>query len=215
MEEIMKEKTFARRARADWKRNRALYLLVVPVIIFYIVFHYKPMYGAIIAFKDYTPALGVGGSPWVGLDNFTRFFTGPYFGRLLKNTVLLSVYELAFGFPAPIILALLLNELRNRKFKSLAQTVSYLPHFISMIVVTGMITNFAMTSGLFNDLIVFFGGERSPLLQNPKLYVPSMWPPACGRKRAGAPSSIYPSSPEWTASSMRRPLSTARENGNS
>ena len=166
----MKEKTFARRARADWKRNRALYLLVVPVIIFYIVFHYKPMYGAIIAFKDYTPALGVGGSPWVGLDNFTRFFTGPYFGRLLKNTVLLSVYELAFGFPAPIILALLLNELRNRKFKSLAQTVSYLPHFISMIVVTGMITNFAMTSGLFNDLIVFFGGERSPLLQNPKLY---------------------------------------------
>ena len=170
MEEIMKEKTFARRARADWKRNRALYLLVVPVIIFYIVFHYKPMYGAIIAFKDYTPALGVGGSPWVGLDNFTRFFTGPYFGRLLKNTVLLSVYELAVGFPAPIILALLLNELRNRKFKSLAQTVSYLPHFISMIVVTGMITNFAMTSGLFNDLIVFFGGERSPLLQNPKLY---------------------------------------------
>ena len=106
----------------------------------------------------------------MGLDNFTRFFTGPYFGRLLKNTVLLSVYELAFGFPAPIILALLLNELRNRKFKSLAQTVSYLPHFISMIVVTGMITNFAMTSGLFNDLIVFFGGERSPLLQNPKLY---------------------------------------------
>ena len=100
----------------------------------------------------------------------TTFFTGPYFGRLLKNTVLLSVYELAFGFPAPIILALLLNELRNRKFKSLAQTVSYLPHFISMIVVTGMITNFAMTSGLFNDLIVFFGGERSPLLQNPKLY---------------------------------------------
>ena len=90
--------------------------------------------------------------------------------RLIKNTVLLSFYELIFGFPAPIILALLLNEVRNRKFKGIAQTITYLPHFISMVVGTGMITNFAMTSGLFNDIIVFFGGERSPLLQNPDSY---------------------------------------------
>jgi putative aldouronate transport system permease protein len=166
----MKEKSFSVRAKADWRRNRALYILIIPVLIFYIIFHYKPMYGAIIAFKDYTPALGVGKSPWVGLDNFIRFFTGPYFFRLVKNTVLLSLYELIFGFPAPIILALLLNEVRNKKFKSLAQTVTYLPHFISMIVVTGMLTNFAMTSGLFNDIIVLLGGERSPLLQNPRLY---------------------------------------------
>ncbi|MCD7751067.1 MAG: ABC transporter permease subunit [Lachnospiraceae bacterium] len=166
----MNNKTFIQRAKKDLRRNRALYLLVLPVVIFYIVFHYAPMYGAIIAFKDYTPSLGVMKSPWVGLSNFTRFFNSPYFFRLIRNTLLLSIYNLIFGFPAPIILALLLNEVRNTKFKSLTQTITYLPHFISMVVVAGMITNFCMSSGLFNDIIVFFGGERSPLLQNPNLY---------------------------------------------
>lgn len=166
-----KEKSsFRYRAAKDWKRNRSLYLLVLPVLIFYIMFHYKPMYGAIIAFKDYTPRLGVNGSPWVGLENFNRFFKSIYFVRLIKNTILLSLYNLIFGFPAPIILALLLNEVRSKKFKSVAQTITYLPHFISLIVVTGMLTNFAMTSGLFNDIIVMLGSSRSALLQNPKLY---------------------------------------------
>ncbi|PNV61994.1 sugar ABC transporter permease [Clostridium sp. chh4-2] len=164
------KKDFASRVKKDWQRNRALYAIVIPVLLFYILFHYKPMYGAIIAFKDYTPALGVAKSPWVGFDNFIRFFNSVYFVRLIRNTVLLSLYNLLFGFPAPIILALLLNEVRNKKFKSLTQTVTYLPHFISMIVVTGMLTNFCMTSGLFNDIIVLLGGERSPLLQDPKLY---------------------------------------------
>lgn len=151
-------------------RNRSLYLMIIPVLIFFILFHYKPMYGAIIAFKDYTPALGIAESPWVGWDNFTRFFSSVYFGRLIRNTILLSFYILLFGFPAPIILALLLNEVKNKKFKGLTQTVTYLPHFISMIVVTGMLVDFSMTSGLFNDIIELFGGERSPLLQNPDLY---------------------------------------------
>ena len=143
---------------------------MIPVLIFYLLFHYKPMSGAVIAFKDYTPALGVADSPWVGFANFARFFRSVYFGRLIKNTILLSVYNLIFGFPAPIILALLLNEVRNKQFKSITQTITYLPHFISLIVVTGMLTNFSMTTGLFNDIIAFFGGERSPLLQDPKLY---------------------------------------------
>lgn len=164
------KKDFASRVKKDWQRNRALYAIVIPVLLFYILFHYKPMYGAIIAFKDYTPALGVAKSPWVGFDNFIRFFNSVYFVRLIRNTILLSLYNLLFGFPAPIILALLLNEVRNKKFKSITQTVTYLPHFISMIVVTGMLTNFCMTSGLFNDIIVLLGGERSPLLQDPKLY---------------------------------------------
>lgn len=166
----MKKQSFIQRAKKDFRRNRALYLLVLPVLIFYIVFHYKPMYGAIIAFKDYSPGLGISDSPWVGLANFSRFFHGPYFWRLIRNTLLLSLYNLLFGFPAPIILALLLNEVKNKKFKSITQTITYLPHFVSMIVVTGMITNFCMSSGLFNDIIVLFGGERSPLLQNPNLY---------------------------------------------
>lgn len=167
---MMKSKGFFNRVKKDFRKNYSLYLLVFPVLLFYILFHYKPMYGAIIAFKDYTPALGINGSPWVGLENFIRFFNSPYFFRLIKNTVLLSFYELIFGFPAPIILALLLNELRNKKFKSMAQTVTYLPHFISLIVATGMIVNFSMSTGVINDIIVFFGGERSALLQNPKLY---------------------------------------------
>ncbi|MCI8951237.1 MAG: sugar ABC transporter permease [Lachnospiraceae bacterium] len=162
--------TFAYRLKKDWIRNRSLYIMVIPVILFYFLFHYRPMYGAVIAFKDYTPALGVASSPWVGFANFTRFFKSVYFARLIKNTILLSVYNLVFGFPAPIILALLLNEVHNKHFKNLTQTVTYLPHFISLIVVTGMLTDFSMTSGLFNDIVAFFGGERSPLLQNPSLY---------------------------------------------
>ncbi|MBS6646765.1 MAG: sugar ABC transporter permease [Clostridiaceae bacterium] len=166
--------------KKDWRRNRSLYILVIPVILFYAFFCYKPMYGALIAFKEYSPALGFAESPWVGFDNFTRFFDSIYFTRLLKNTVLLSLFNLAFGFPAPIILALLLNEVKNRHFKRVAQTVTYLPHFISLIVVIGMVTNFCMTTGLINDIIVFFGGEATPILQNPKLYrtvyiASSMW----------------------------------------
>lgn len=170
MKEKMTKGTFGYRLKRDWIRNRSLYIIVVPVLLFYLLFHYKPMYGAIIAFKDYAPALGVAKSPWVGLSNFTRFFKSVYFVRLIRNTILLSVYNLVFGFPAPIILALLLNEVRNKHFKNVTQTITYLPHFISLIVVTGMLTDFSMTSGLFNDIIAFFGGERSPLLQNPKLY---------------------------------------------
>jgi putative aldouronate transport system permease protein len=128
------------------------------------------MYGAIIAFKNYAPARGIWESDWVGFDHFLRFFNSVYFFRLIRNTLLLSVYSLIFGFPAPILLALLLNEVRNKKFKSISQTITYLPHFISMIVITGMIVNFSMTTGLINDIIVFLGGERSPLLQNQHLY---------------------------------------------
>lgn len=161
---------FKKKLRADWVRNRSLYVLVLPVVIFYFLFNYKPIYGAIIAFQDYVPRLGISGSEWVGLANFKRFFSDIYFGRLMKNTLLLSVYDILFGFPAPIILALLLNEIHNKFFKNVTQTITYLPHFISMIVVCGMLTDFSLSTGLFNDIIEFFGGERHPLLQDPKLY---------------------------------------------
>lgn len=173
-------KKIGRMVKKDWRQNKSLYVLIIPVIAFYVLFSYKPMYGALIAFKNYTPALGFSGSPWVGLDNFKRFFNGIYVGRLFRNTVLLSFYNLLFGFPAPIILALMLNEVKSKKFKSLTQTITYLPHFISMIVIAGMITNFCMTKGIINDIIVFFGGTASPLMQNPKYYrtiyiVSSIW----------------------------------------
>lgn len=168
------------RIKKDFQRNWTLYLLVIPVIIFYAIFMYKPMYGAIIAFMDYTPAKGISGSEWVGFENFARFFSSPYFVRLLRNTLLLSVYSIVFGFPAPIILALLLNEVGNKKFKKISQTVTYLPHFVSMVVICGMIKDFCLSTGLINDIVAFFGGTRTPLLQDPKYFrtiytVSSIW----------------------------------------
>jgi putative aldouronate transport system permease protein len=154
------------------QRNWSLYLLAVPVILFYLLFAYKPMYGALIAFKDFSPGPGFAKSPWVGFVHFVRFFRSPYFLRLLRNTFLISFYGLLFGFPAPIVLALLLNEVRHSFYKRTVQTITYLPHFISMIVIAGMITDFSLSTGLFNDIIEFFGGARFPLLQQPNLYRP-------------------------------------------
>ena len=123
----------------DLRRNRHVYLMLAPIVLYYLVFHYGPMYGAVIAFQDFNPVKGVFGSKWVGLQNFQDFFASVYFARLMVNTVAISVLDLVFGFPAPIILALLLNELRWNPFKRLVQTVSYLPHFISVVVVVGML----------------------------------------------------------------------------
>ncbi len=155
--------------KRDLKRNWTLYVLVIPVIVFYILFHYKPMYGALIAFQDYRPAKGFG-TDWVGLKHFIRFFQSPIFLRLIKNTLALSILNLIFGFPAPIILALLFNEVKSRVFKNVTQTFLFLPYFISMVVVCAMIRQFCYSDGLFNDIIAFFGGERVPLLQQPQYY---------------------------------------------
>lgn len=157
---------------ADWHKNWSLYVMVIPVLLFYIIFKYKPMYGAIIAFKDFAPAKGIMGSPWVGFKHFERFFSSIYFVRVFKNTLLLSFYNLLFGFPAPIILALLLNELSSNKFKKTVQTISYLPHFISLVVICGMIKEFSGTNGIINDFLALLGMERSPLLQNPGVFRP-------------------------------------------
>ncbi|MDR3192900.1 MAG: ABC transporter permease subunit, partial [Treponema sp.] len=156
--------------RKDMQRNWSLYVLAVPVILFYALFCYKPMYGALIAFKDFSPGRGFSRSPWVGFEHFIRFFRSPYFFRLVRNTFLISFYNLIFGFPAPILLALLLNEVRHQTYKRAIQTITYLPHFISIIVIAGMITDFSMSTGLFNDIIAVLGGKRFPLLQTPNLY---------------------------------------------
>lgn len=156
----------------DFKRNKIKYLMILPVIIFFLLFNYKPMYGVIIAFKKYRPSLGIGGSPWIGLDNFTRFFNDIYFWRVLRNTFTISLLTLVFSFPAPILLALLLNEVRVKWFKSTVQTISYMPHFISMVVVCGLITSFAQSKGVLNDIVVFFGGERTNLLAEKSLFYP-------------------------------------------
>jgi len=151
--------------RRDFIRNKYKYLIFLPVLIYLILFAYKPMYGAIIAFKKFRPAKGIWGSQWVGFKNFNAFFNDYYFWRLITNTLLLSFYSILWGFPIPIIFALLLNEISHDGFKRFIQTTSYLPHFISMVVVCSLIKQFSMTDGLFNDIIELFGGERTPLLQ--------------------------------------------------
>ena len=146
--------------------------MVLPILILLILFCYKPMYGILIAFKRYRPSLGIMESKWVGLKYFRQFFRDPYCWRLFRNTLSISFLNLLFGFPAPIIFALLLNEVRVKKFKKAVQTISYMPHFISMVVVCGMITSFCASDGLFNNIIELFGGERSNLLMNKNLFYP-------------------------------------------
>ena len=150
--------------------NRYLYLMALPGIIFYIIFCYIPMYNILIAFQDYNPVLGVLGSPWVGFKHFERLFDSIFFWRVIKNTVGLSTYAIVASFWIPIVFALLLNELRSKMFKKLVQTLTYIPHFVSLVVLCGMVTSFCMKDGLINDIIAFFGGGRSNLLMRPELF---------------------------------------------
>lgn len=154
----------------EWKKNYFIYLILLPVILYYVIFHYLPMYGVLIAWKRFTPAGGIWGSTWIGWTNFTNFFKSYYFWRLLKNTLLINFYELLFGFPAPIILALLLNEVKDGLFKRAAQTISYLPHFISTVIICGMLVDFLASDGLVNSLLAVIGVPPNSWLRVPEAF---------------------------------------------
>jgi len=156
----------------EMTKNGQLYLIALPVIAYYVLFHYAPMYGAQIAFKDFSPAGGIAGSPWVGFKHFEDFFGSIYFIRVLKNTLTISITSLVFGFPAPIILALLINELRSRKFSRTVQLITYMPHFISMVVICGMILEFTSQSGLISVVLSWFGIPARTMLNDAGLFVP-------------------------------------------
>ena len=164
----------AARARA-WKqikKNKAIYLMILPVIIYYILFHYKPMYGVIIAFMDYSPRKGVLGSEWVGLEHFMDFFGGYYFWRLLRNTLKLSFATLLIGFPVPIVLALLINELNNKRFSKMVQTITYMPHFVSMVVLCSMIRQFIGSNGFITHFFTLFGYNGDNMLSHGEFWIP-------------------------------------------
>ncbi|MCI9626727.1 MAG: sugar ABC transporter permease [Clostridia bacterium] len=164
--------SFGSRLKADFRGNYQLYIMLIPVVAYFLLFHYKPMYGAIIAFKDFNPRKGVLGSDWVGLEHFASFITDPYFGRIVGNTLIISLSTLIFGFPAPIILALLMNEIRCNLFKRTVQTLTYLPHFISLVVICGMIRDFTMDNGVITVFLSYFGFPRETMLNKPNLFVP-------------------------------------------
>ncbi|WP_156285903.1 ABC transporter permease [Oceanivirga salmonicida] len=148
-----------------------LYLLLLPFIIWYLVFMFKPMYGLVIAFKDYSVFKGISGSEWVGLKNFQIFLTSPEFYRTLKNTILLNVYSLIFEFPFAILLALMLNEVKNKIFKSFVQTASFLPYFIAVVVAVGILTNMlAPTTGVINVILEKLGFEKIYFLIKPQYF---------------------------------------------
>jgi putative aldouronate transport system permease protein len=144
-----------------------LYLMLLPGIIYYLVFRYGPIYGVVIAFKDFRVLDGIMASPWVGFKHFEALFSSPYFGRIMKNTLTISLLKLIVGFPPPIILALMLNEVRIKRLKKLIQTVSYLPHFLSWIVISGILFAFlAPGSGLINHWIKNAGGQVIPFMMD-------------------------------------------------
>ncbi|WP_340014767.1 ABC transporter permease subunit [Paenibacillus sp. FSL K6-1318] len=155
-------------------RNGYVYLMLVPVVAYYLIFSYGPMYGLLMAFQEsYSPVKGILAGEWVGFDNFTMFFESYYFWRLIKNTLILSFYSIVFGFPAPIILALLLNEVRKKWFRSTVQTISYMPHFISVVVVVGMLKTFSsLDGGLFNVIRDFFDLQPIMFLAEKDMFRP-------------------------------------------
>lgn len=160
-------------SRSDLIENIKLYLLASPVLVHIFIFCYIPMYGVLIAFQDYHPGdklCSLTQSHWVGLKHFINFVTDPYFSRLVGNTVWLNILCLVFGFAAPIIFALLLNEITCSWYKKFVQTASYMPHFISSVIVVGMVFTFVNGEGIVNDFLALFGVQRSSLLVEPKAF---------------------------------------------
>lgn len=165
-------KTFGQRLRRDWNMNKWKYIMIIPVLVYLVLFCYKPMYGLIIAFKDYKITRGIAGSSWADpwYKWFLNFITDPYFPRVIKNTFLISGLTILFGFPTPIILALLINEVRNKAFKRTVQTITYMPYFISTVVMCGIIKVFCMQDGLFAQIATALGGVAENYLANPKYF---------------------------------------------
>ena len=169
----VKKKPLGLRLKKDLSNFGGAYLMGIPVLVFYVLFHYKPLFGALIAFKDYKPRRGIWGSPWVGFKHFQSFFDSFYFERLIGNTLTISLAGLLFAFPIAIIFALLINEIQNNKFKRSVQTISYMPHFISTVVICSMIRLFVDSNGFIVAILEAVGFNIGQSLLNlPNAFVP-------------------------------------------
>ncbi|MBD0384049.1 ABC transporter permease [Paenibacillus sedimenti] len=152
-------------------RDKWMYLMLLPGVAYFLIFKYVPMYGLVMAFQDYRPHLGFFGSPWVGLKHFIRFFSEPSFGMLFRNTIILALYNLIFFFPLPVVLALMMNELRRERFKRFVQTLVYIPHFVSWVVVVGIFYMLLTTeNGILNELIYAISGKKIAFLMEPEWF---------------------------------------------
>ena len=153
-------------------KNKYIYIMLLPVIAYFVIFHYVPMYGIVIAFKDFRAGMGILKSPWAGLKHFRIFFNSYYSWRIIRNTFLLNLYDTIFAFPAPIILAILLNELHSERYKKIVQTVSYLPYFISIVLVVGFIGTFFSQDGIINNTLMELGMHRISFTIQPGWFRP-------------------------------------------
>lgn len=172
MNKINNSMSFSNRICKDFRRNKSIYFMFIPVLIYFLVFCYGPMYGILMAFQKYSPRLGITGSTWVGFENFSRFFNSPSFWPILRNTLKISFATLLFGFPAPIFLALLLNEVKSVKVGRIVQNITYLPHFISLVVVCGMVTMFTSDTGFIGVAFNAITGSKGNMLGNPDNFLP-------------------------------------------
>lgn len=162
--------TLGKRIRRDLSRYKYVYIMLIPIVVWYILFCYRPLLGNVIAFKDYKASKGIWGSPWVGIKHFTAFFSSFYFWRLLRNTLLISLYGIIFSFPAPILLALLMNEMHSRWYKRTVQTITYMPYFISMIVICGMLMDFLKMDGVITTILAALGMPNENYLMKPEAF---------------------------------------------
>lgn len=178
---VVREKTKKEKRRSSFKRNKWMYIMLIPGVLYYIIFHYVPMWGVTLAFKNYSPYLGFMASPWVGTEHFRTFFSNPDFFRLLRNTLTISFLNIVITFPVPILLALLLNEVKHEGYKKSIQTLVYIPHFISMVIIASIFyILFNTRTGPINTLIQSFGGTKIEFLGSeawfrPLIIIQSIW----------------------------------------
>ena len=169
----MKTRKFTKRAIVkDFKTNKFLYLMAIPLIAFFVIFAYLPMGGLLMAFEDFKPKLGILGSPFVGLDNFADFFSSIFAARVIRNTLIISFLQLIIEFPLTIIFALLINELKDGLYRKGVQMLTYMPYFVSMVVLAGIIVDFTKSTGVIGQLVSIFSGKTENLLANPSYWRP-------------------------------------------
>lgn len=190
-EKEVKEKLSKKVLKHRLIEYRGIYLMMIPIVLFFLVFKYYPMYGIVVSFKHYLPGKGILGSEWVGFEHFKAIFAAPQFLRAFRNTIVISVLKIVFCFPVPLIMALFLNEMRQKKVRSIVQCLIYLPNFISWVIIGELArVIFATGDGIINNFIFMMGGEKKEFLTNPDwfyaiLILCSIW------KDAGWGSIIY------------------------
>ncbi|SFG89636.1 putative aldouronate transport system permease protein [Actinopolymorpha cephalotaxi] len=194
-------------------RERWMYLFILPGFLYFVVFRYLPLLGNVAAFQDYSPYLGFSGSSWVGLTNFVNLFTDPDVAIALKNTLVISLLQIVFAFPAPILLALLLNSIMSCRVRRFVQSVVYLPHFIGWVILISLWQEILGGAGLVNQILQSFGAGPIDWMSNPETFKLLVVAQVIWKEIGWGPSSSWPRSPRSTRSCTRRWWSTAPTRG--